>query len=59
MASRSLGEPMPWTLSGSMRVSCTIMRGFSAVAGSWKTTETERPRVLRSAAVRPRARPLK
>ncbi|MNI78284.1 hypothetical protein D3C73_1346450 [compost metagenome] len=28
------------------------MRGFSAVAGSWKTTETERPNCLRMAAFR-------
>ena len=29
-----------------------VMRGFSAVAGSWKTTETERPNSLRMAAFR-------
>ena len=28
------------------------MRGFSAVAGFWKTTETTRPIFLRSSAVR-------
>ena len=30
----------------------TLMRAFSAVAGSWKTTETTRPMSMRSLAVR-------
>src|SRR5699024_6566418 len=51
-ARRSRSVPMPWTRSGSRSVSRTARRGFSAVEGSWKTTETFRPSVLR--ALRPR-----
>src|SRR5699024_782326 len=50
---------MPWTRSGSSSVSLTARRGFSAVEGSWKTTETVRLSSLRVPRERRMGRPWK
>src|SRR5690625_865894 len=58
-SSRWGSVPMPWTRSGSSSVSLTARRGFSAVEGSWKTTETVRPSSLRVPRERRMGRPWK
>ena len=50
--SRDVLSPTLCTTSGSISWSCTLMRAFSAVAGSWNTTEITRPMRRRCAAER-------